>query len=148
MGRDWSGQLWGWPFFLAAIPPLRGPTRNKTARGKNRVAPDGMTDAAESASGDGTDDQERFGAVGNGGGERIVGRCVGEIFRAGKEAKEGAALEGDVVADGAAEHGVLGFEGVEDGALGDGARDFKTDFGADAGEGAEMGGESDADHGT
>lgn len=122
--------------------------RAKTARGKNRAPPAGMTDAAESATGNRADDQERFGAVGDRGGERIVGRSVGKIFGAGKEAKEGAALEGDVVADGAAEHGVLGFEGVEDGALGDGARDFKTDFGADAGEGAEMGGESDADHGT
>jgi len=38
---------------------------------------------------------------------------VRDVFHVGEEAQEGAALEGDVVADGAAELGVEGFEGVE-----------------------------------
>ena len=38
---------------------------------------------------------------------------VGDVFHVGEEAEEGAAFEGDVVADGAAEMRIAGFEGVE-----------------------------------
>ncbi len=66
----------------------------------------------------------------------------------GEEAEEGAALEGDLVADGAAQHGVGGFEGVEGGADGGRGGDFDVYFVAgDAGEGAEVGGEFNADGG-
>src|SRR5205823_177714 len=52
-------------------------------------------------------------------GERGVGRLVGEVFFAGEEAQEGAALLGVVVADGAAQHGIAGFERVQHRALRD-----------------------------
>jgi len=45
-----------------------------------------------------------------------------------------------MVADGAAEHGILGFESVEDGALRDGAGDLELDLGAGVGQRAEMSG--------
>ena len=53
----------------------------------------------------------------NGRGEFGVGGSVREVFVTGEEAEEGAAEVGLLVADGAAQHGVLQFEGVE-GALG------------------------------
>lgn len=102
---------------------------------------------AELTAGDGAYDEEGFGAVGNGWREGRVGGGERIVFGAGEEAKEGTALEGAVIADGAAEHGVLGLKGVENGARGDGGGDFDLDFGADAGESAEMGGQSNADHG-
>jgi hypothetical protein len=71
---------------------------------------------------------------------------VGDVFFAGEEADKGAAILGDVIADCAAEGGVAGFEGVENGALSDGGGDLELDFAVGAGEGAEMGGEDDADH--
>ena len=60
---------------------------------------------------------------------------------------EGAALFGDVVADGAAEHGVGGFERVERGGDGDGGGDVESGLvGGEVGEAAEVEGEIDADH--
>jgi hypothetical protein len=53
---------------------------------------------------------------------------------AGEEAHEGAALEGNVIADGASEHGAADFERVEDRALCCWALDFEFDFALDAGE--------------
>jgi len=67
------------------------------------------------ASGDGTYDEQRLGAGDNSIGEGRVGRFVREIFGAGEETEEGAAFLGDVIANGAAEHGVGGFEGIEGG---------------------------------
>src|ERR1700683_2045231 len=58
----------------------------------------------------------------------------------------GAALWGDVVADGALQHGVAGFERVEDRAHGDEAFDFECDFAGDLRERAEMRGENYLDH--
>ena len=71
---------------------------------------------------------------------------MGQILLAGKEAEEGAAFLGDVVADGAEEHGVARFERVEDGARGDRAFDFERDFAGDLSESAEMRGKDDLDH--
>ena len=86
-----------------------------------------------SAAGDGTDDKEGLCAQDHGLGKWSVRGFVGDIFGAGKKAEEGAALEGDVIADGAAEHGVGGFEGVEGGTKSDRAFDVEGDFAADAG---------------
>ena len=70
------------------------------------------------------------------------------VFFAYEEAQEGAALVGGVVADGAAEHGVTGFERVECGAEGDGGGDVECGFVAgEAGEAAKVQGEFDADQG-
>ncbi len=71
------------------------------------------TRSAILAAGDGAEDDEGFFAFENGGGEGCIGGLVGDVFHVGEEAQEGAAFEGDVVADGAAELGVEGFEGVE-----------------------------------
>lgn len=101
---------------------------------------------AKLTTGDGADDQEGFFSGGDGGGERGVGRIVRQIFLAGEEAEEWAALLRDVVADGALQDGVAGFEGVEDGADRDGAFDFERDFAGDLGECAEVRGEDDLDH--
>ena len=73
---------------------------------------------------------------------------MGEIFLTGEKADQGATLFGGLIADGAAEHGIFLLEGVEDGALGDGSGHIEMDFAIDAGEGAEMMGEDDADHGV
>jgi hypothetical protein len=51
---------------------------------------------------------------------------------------------GVVFADGAGEHGVAGFEGIEDGADCDGWRDSEGEFAVDAREGAKVVGELDA----
>jgi hypothetical protein len=99
------------------------------------------------AAGDGTDHDEGFLTGGDGFGKRCVGRFVREILLAGEEAKEGAALFGDVIANRALQHGIAGFERVEDRSLRDGAVDFDFNFVADAGEGAKMLWKFDADHG-
>jgi hypothetical protein len=57
---------------------------------------------------------------------------VGEVFFAGEEADQGAALFGDLVAHGPAEHWVAGLDGVEDRALGYGAGYFELDLAGDA----------------
>jgi hypothetical protein len=101
---------------------------------------------AKLTTGDGADDQEGFFSGGDGGGERGVGRIVRQIFLAGEKAEEGAALLGDVVANGTLQDRVSGFEGVEDGADRDGAFDFERDFAWDLGECAEVRGEDDLDH--
>ena len=64
-------------------------------------------------------------------GERGVGRLVGEVFFAGEEAQERAALLGDVVADGAAQHGIARLERVQHRALCDRALDFERHLTAD-----------------
>ena len=102
----------------------------------------------KSAAGDGADDHEGFGTSGDFRWKRRVGRGEGEILGAREEAQEGAALEGDMIADSAAQHGILRFQGVEDGALGNGAANFQADFSGDLRESAEMGWQSDADHGV
>jgi len=72
---------------------------------------------------------------------------MGIVLGAGEEADEGAALEGDVITDGATEHRVLGFEDVQDRALGDRGGDFQADFARNMRQGAEMSGERYTDHG-
>src|SRR5271156_3856413 len=69
------------------------------------------------------------------------------VFLAGEEAQEGAPLLGDVVADGAAQHGIAGFESIQDGAGSNRARDVQLDISFDAREGAEMRRKHDPDHG-
>ncbi len=72
---------------------------------------------------DGTEDDEGLFAFEDGGGEWGAGGLVRDVFHIGEEAQEGTAFEGDVVADGAAELGVEGFEGVEGLGEGDGGGD-------------------------
>ncbi len=100
-----------------------------------------------SATGDGADDEEGLGSgddlLGQGGVERLVG----EVLVAGEEAEEIAAFFGGMVADGAAQHGELEFEGVEGGSERHRQRDVNLDFGARVCQRAEMEWEFDADHG-
>lgn len=70
---------------------------------------------------------------------------MGEVLFAGKEAEEGSALLGGVVADGSAEHGVGGFDGVEDGALGCGSFDLNAHLALDTGQSTKVRGEEDPD---
>ena len=100
------------------------------------------------AAGNGAEDDEGLVAVCDGGGEFCVGGVVGPVFFADEEAQEGTALFGGVVADGAAELGVGLFEGVEDGAEGDGCGNVEGELVArDVGETAEVEWEIDAEGG-
>lgn len=113
---------------------LRGDkSQCEQSRFARRTAERGCLQTRVLAAGDGADDDQGFGAVRDCGGEWGVGGFKREIFFAGEDAQEGAPLAGDLVTDGAAQHGVAGFEGVEDGALGDGGRDFQGEFCADVG---------------
>ena len=49
--------------------------------------------------------------------KRRVGWFVGEVFFAGEEAQESAALESSVIADRALQHGIAGFKRIEHGSL-------------------------------
>jgi hypothetical protein len=53
-----------------------------------------------------------------------------------------------VIADGAAEHGIASFQGIEDGSLRNWGGDIERDFLAGFGEGAEVKRKEDADHGS
>ena len=74
-------------------------------------------------------------------GERGVGRLVGEVFFAGEEAQERAALLRVVVADGSAQHGIARLERVEHGTQRDRSLDFERHLAADVRQVAEMEGE-------
>jgi hypothetical protein len=94
------------------------------------------------AAGDRSEDDDGFLGCGDGFGEGCVRGEVGPVFFADEEAEEGAALVGDVVADGAAEHGVAGLEGVECGGEGDGGGDVEDGLvGGEVGEAAEVDGQ-------
>ena len=69
-----------------------------------------------------------------------------QVLLAGKEAEEGTALLGGVVADGPAQHWIAGLEGIEDGALRDGRGNFELHFGADLGQRAQMVRKDNSDH--
>ena len=71
-----------------------------------------------------------------------------QIFLAGKEPQERPALLGDVVADGAAQHWIAGFERVEDRALRDSTLDLKLHLAADVRQRPQMLRQYDADHGS
>jgi hypothetical protein len=98
------------------------------------------------AAGDGAYDQEGFGAGDDRVGEGHVGRFVGKIFGAGEEAEERAAFLGDVIANGAAEHGIRGFECVQGGTESDGSRDVELELAGNPSEIAEMRRKNHANH--
>ena len=81
-----------------------------------------------SAPGDGAEDDERLGALGDGGGEGGVRGVVGEVLGAGEEADEGSALVGHVVADRAAEDRLAGLQRFQDRAGRRGTCDVELDF--------------------
>ena len=98
--------------------------------------------------GDGADDQEGFFAGNDLGGQCEVGLFVGEILGAGEEAQEGAALQGVMVADGTAQHGIGSFESVQDRAERGRTLDGKGDLSGNMGEGPQMVRKYNANHGS
>ena len=70
-----------------------------------------------------------------------------QIFFAGEETQEWPALLRDVVADGAAEHRILGFKRVEYRPLCNLTFDLKPDIAANLGKGSQVWRECDSDHG-
>jgi hypothetical protein len=72
---------------------------------------------------------------------------VREIFFAGEEAQECAALFGVVVAYGSAQHRITDLDRVQHGALRDWAFNFERYLGIGVRQGSEVEGENDADHG-
>ena len=98
------------------------------------------------ASSDGSEDQQGLGSGGNGVRQWGVGLLVGEILAAGEEAQEWPALLRDMVADRSAQHRIMGFERVEDGALRGLASNLEFDFTANVRQPSQMWRENNADH--
>ena len=94
------------------------------------------------------DDVEGLRAVGDGVGQRRVGCFVGHILLAGEEAHERAALLCDLVADGAAQHRIAAFQGVENAVLRNRRRYVKRNLGTDSGQRAQMRRQMNANHGS
>ena len=101
---------------------------------------------AVSPSSHGAEDNERFGAGGDGVGEGSVGRVVGKVLCTGEEANEGAAFLRDVIADGSAQHWIARLEGVEDGTLCNRRRDLELDLAFDLCQFLKMERECDPNH--
>lgn len=104
-----------------------------------------ICDVTKSAAGDRAENDERFARGKDGLGKRRVGALVREVFLAGEVAYERSALEGIVIADGAAEHRVPRFERIEGGANGRRRGDFERDLSAHARQIAKVGGQHDTD---
>src|ERR1022692_1951947 len=100
------------------------------------------------AAGNGPYDEKGLRARCDCGGQRGVGRLMGQILLAGEEPHERPALFGDVIADGPAQGRVTGLERVEDRALRDLARNVELHFARDARQDAQMRREHDPDHGS
>ena len=69
-----------------------------------------------------------------------------EILFTGKEAQECPPLQGDVVADCPAQHGISCLERIEHGPLGNRRGDLKLYFTANMRQRAEMVGKNDSNH--
>jgi hypothetical protein len=104
-----------------------------------------ICDVTKSAAGDRAENDEGLARGEDGLGERRVGALVREVFLAGEVAYERSALEGVVIADGAAEHRVPGFERVEGGTNGRRRGDFERNLSVHARKIAKVGGQYDAD---
>jgi len=91
-------------------------------------------------------DHECFPTLRHLGGQRGVQRLVRKIFLACKETQERPPLPRSLIADGAAQHRVLGFECVQNGASSYRLRDCDFDLGAGASEILEMVGEFYSNH--
>ena len=86
-------------------------------------------------------------ALDDGVGQRCFGWLKGNVFFAGEKTDEGAAFQRAVIANGAAEDGVAGFEGVKRGAKGHGRGDLELQFTvSEAREVSQVIWESYADH--
>jgi len=63
-------------------------------------------------------------------GQWVVRGLMGQILLAGEEPQKRPALVRDVIADGAAQHGIAGLKRIEHRALRDRTRDVELDFAA------------------
>lgn len=102
--------------------------------------------AATSTARDCADDQERLCAADDRFGQGCVRGLVREVLLAGEEPQEWSALLRLVVANGAAQDGILLFERIENRTLRDGAVDGERHLAVDLGVHAKMGGQHNADH--
>src|SRR5262249_24227534 len=98
--------------------------------------------------GHGADDEEGLGARRDRVGQLRVRAVVGKILLAGEDSQEGSAFLCDVIADRPANDRIARLERVQDGTLGDRAVDGDLHLAVDVGQGAEMRGQHDTDHGS
>src|SRR6266478_5550824 len=98
------------------------------------------------AAGNGPDDEKGLFPRFDGVGKRAIRRLERIVFLASEEAQERTALLRDVIADRAAQHRILGLEGVEHRALRDRTVDVELHLRTDARQRPQMSGEYDADH--
>ena len=85
------------------------------------------------AAGHGADDEVGLEAGGDGTGQRGVGWLMGQVLLAGEEPDERPPWPAVMIADGAAQHRVAGFQRVQDRPLRDRARDVQADLAVDSG---------------
>ena len=81
-------------------------------------------------------------------GEGLIGRFQGKVALASKEAQERPAALSSVIANGPAQHRLMGFERIEDGALRRHTLDREPNLAVDVGMHPQMRWEDDADHGS
>ena len=98
------------------------------------------------APGNGPDNDERLLPGRDRVGQWGIRRLMGQIFLAGEEAQEWPALLRDLVADRPAQHGIAGFERVEDRPQRDRAVEFKFYFAADVRQRSQMLRNYNSDH--
>src|SRR5260370_30751854 len=91
-----------------------------------------------STPGDGPDDQQRRLPGYHGVGQRCIRRFVRQILLACEEAQEGTALLRDVIANGPAQHWILGLERIDHRALRGRTRDVELHLTADPRQSAQM----------
>src|SRR2546429_6213784 len=99
-----------------------------------------------SPSGDCSDHEKRFSPRSHGFREGGIGRVVGQVSLACKEAQDRPALPGDVVADRAPQHGIACFERVQHRAAGDPARHLERHLALDLRQRAQVRRQYHADH--
>ncbi len=107
-----------------------------------------MTAAARPSARHRSDNKQRFAALGDRVGQGLVRRIVGEVLAAGEKPEECPAPARGVVADGPAQHGVTGLEGVEHRTDRHGTLDLNLHLAVHAGEGPQVRRNHDADHGS
>jgi len=98
------------------------------------------------APGDGPDNDERLLPGRDRLGQWSIRRLVGQILLAGEETQERPALLRDLVADGPAQHGIAGFERVQDRPQRDRPVEFKFYFAANVRQRSQMLRDYNSDH--
>ena len=91
---------------------------------------------------------QRLGPCYDGVGQWSIQRGVGQILLTGEEPHKRPAPLRAVVADGATQHRIAGFEGIEDRALRHGAFDMELHLALNARQCPQMGRQHNADHGS